>query len=74
MRRRLSLTLLAFLLIVAVVSQQYLSHRTRARRDASAGTRRDSLGRLDSASRADSVQAADTLCFASRIGLPCDPR
>jgi protoporphyrinogen oxidase len=30
--------------------------------------------RLDSAARADARQEADTMCFASRIGFPCDPR
>ena len=73
MRRRLSLALL--LILVAVASQQYLSHRARtASRLASARTPRDSLARVDSAARADSLQSVDTLCFASRIGLPCAPR
>jgi hypothetical protein len=76
MRRRLSLVLVAVLVVLAVVvSARYLSLRTRsADRIASTGPARDSLARLDSAARADARQEADTMCFASRIGLPCDPR
>jgi hypothetical protein len=73
MRRRLSLALLAVLVVLAaVVSARHLSPRTRE--VASAGGSRDSLARLDSASRADSREPADTMCFASRLFLPCDPR
>ena len=76
MRRRLSLVLVAILMALAVVaSYHYLSPRNRAAdRIASTGPGRDSLARLDSAARADARQGADTMCFASRIGLPCDPR
>ena len=76
MRRRLSLILVAVLVILMVVaSTLYLSLRSRgAGRIASTGPARDSLARLDSAARADARQEADTMCFASRIGLPCDPR
>jgi hypothetical protein len=76
MRRRLSLALLAVLVVLAaVVSVRHLSSRTSRQREvASAGTSRDSLARLDSASRADSREPADTMCFASRLFLPCDPR
>ena len=76
MRRRLSLVLVAVLVVLAVVvSAHYLSLRTRsADRIASTGPTHDSLARLDSAARADARQEADTMCFASRIGLPCDPR
>jgi hypothetical protein len=75
MRRRLSLVLVAVAVVLAVlVSAHYLSLRTRtAHRLASTRPAHDSLARLDSAARADARQA-DTLCFASRIGLPCDPR
>ena len=76
MRRRLSLALLAVLAVLAVVlSTRYLSPRNQAtRRVSAAGVPRDSLARLDSAARADSRENIDTMCLASRIGLPCDPR
>ena len=76
MHRRLSLALVAILVVLAVVtSYHYLSLRNRAGdKIVSTGSQRDSLGRLDSAARADARQEADTMCFASRIGLPCDPR
>jgi hypothetical protein len=76
MRRRFSLVLLAVLVVVAVfVSTHWLLHRARGvNRVASTSVARDSLARLDSAARAESREDADTMCFASRIGLPCDPR
>ena len=76
MRRRLSLTLLAVLVMLAIaVPWGYRSLRSHGvRRVASTGAPRDSLTRLDGTARADSQRAADTVCFASRIGLPCDPR
>jgi len=76
MRHRLSLTLLAILMVLAVVvSTRYLSPRNRAaRRVAAAGAPRDTLAEQDSAARAEARQSADTMCFASRLGLPCDPR
>ena len=76
MRRRLSLALLAVLVVLAVVvSTRYLSPRNRGMHQvASTSAARDSLATLDSAARADARQEADTMCFASRIGLPCDPR
>ena len=75
MRRRLSLALLTVLVVFAVImSTRYLSSRNQARRVASAGAPRDTLAEQDSAARADARQSADTMCFASRIGLPCDPR
>ena len=40
----------------------------------SAGEPRDSVARRDSAAHADARQDTDTMCFASRIGIPCDPR
>jgi hypothetical protein len=76
MRSRFSLVVAAVLVVLAfVASTHYLSSRTRDA-DGIASTRpaRDSLTRLDSATRADARQEADTMCFASRIGLPCDPR
>ena len=67
MRRRLSLVLFALLLIVvAVAGSQYVSSRRQAQRVANA--------RRDTTARADSAQVADTMCFASRLGFPCDPR
>jgi hypothetical protein len=76
MRRRFSLVLVAVLVVLAfVASTHYLSSRTRvADRIASTRPARASLARLDSATRADARQERDTMCFASRIGLPCDPR
>ena len=76
MRRRFSLALLAVLVLIAIVaSTRYVSLRNQAaRKIASAVQPRDSLAQLDSAARADARQNADTMCFASRIGLPCDPR
>ncbi len=76
MRRRVSLALFALLVVLAVVvSTYYLSPRNRAtQRLAAAGAPRDSLARLDSAAQADLRESIDTMCFAARIGLPCDPR
>jgi hypothetical protein len=76
MRRRLSLVLVAIFVVLAVVaSYLYLSPRNRvADRIASTGPERDSLARVDSAARADAREEVDTMCLASRIGLPCDPR
>jgi hypothetical protein len=76
MRRRLSLALLAVLVVLAVVvSSRYLSSRNQAaRRIASTSSPRDTLAEQDSAARAEARRSADTMCFASRIGLPCDPR
>ena len=76
MRRRFSLALLAVLIVLAVVvSNRYLLPRIRgSQKVASTGASRDSLARLDSAARAEARAEADTMCFASRIGLPCDPR
>jgi hypothetical protein len=76
MRRRSSLALLALLVILAIVaSTRYVSLRNQAAHTiASAGERRDSVARLDSAARADARRDIDTMCLASRIGLPCDPR
>lgn len=75
MRRRLSLILLGILVVLAVlVSTRYQSlGREGSRRVASSTTPRDSLATADSAA-ADARQEADTMCFASRFGLPCDPR
>lgn len=75
MRRRFSLALLAVLVVLAVVvSTRYRSPRNLTGRRVVAGAPRDSLARADSAAEADARRSADTLCFASRIFLPCDPR
>ena len=73
MRRRLSLALLAVLVALAVfVSTRYLSPGSRVTRKVAPVN--DSVARLDSAAKADAREAIDTMCFAARIGLPCDPR
>lgn len=76
MPRRLSLVLIAVLVVLAVLASTHsLSLGGRGgQRIASAGSARDSLARPDSAARAHARQEADTMCIASRIGLPCDPR
>jgi hypothetical protein len=76
MRRRLSLALLAFLVVFAVfVSTRYRSRGTRATpRVSTTGVLRDTSAALDSTAEANARQADDTMCFASRIGFPCDPR
>jgi hypothetical protein len=76
MRRRSTLALVAVLVVIAIVaSTRYVSLRNQAARTiTAAGEPRDSVARRDSAARADARQDADTMCFASRIGLPCDPR
>ena len=76
MRRRSSLVLLAVLAVIAIVAfSRYSSLRNQAAlRVTSAGKPLDSLARLDSAAQADAREAVDTMCFASRIGLSCDPR
>ena len=73
MRRRLSLALFAVLVILAVVvSTRYTSSRNRVTRRVTPAS--DSLARIDSAARADAREAIDTMCFASRVGLPCSPQ
>ena len=76
MRRRLSLALLAVVVIFAVfLSSRYRSRGTRAtHRVSTTGVLRDSSAALDSVAEANARQADDTMCFASRIGFPCDPR
>ncbi len=69
MRRRLSLTLLALLVVVLVFAAGYVAGNRTGRRIASA----DTLAQLDSAAQAR-ARAADTMCVAARFGLPCDPR
>ncbi|MEO8578089.1 MAG: hypothetical protein ABI556_15370 [Gemmatimonadales bacterium] len=75
MRRRLSLALLTLVTVLAIVIvASYVSRRnTPAARTASSGVARDSTAAADSAVEEASRQNQDTMCFASRIGLPCDP-
>ena len=73
MRRRLSLALLTVVAFFAIVlATRYLSPGTRAANRVASTGGSDSLARLDSAARGEPQQ--DTMCFASRVGLPCDPR
>lgn len=69
MRRRVSLTLIAFLVVIVMLIgarfQWARSHRST--RTAMTATQRDSL--RDSSAR---ESEPDTACFASRLGLPCD--
>jgi hypothetical protein len=76
MRRRLSLVLLAiFVVFAGVAIKHYLSSKARrGDRIASTAAPKDSLAILDSIARADARREADTMCLASRVGLPCDPR
>ena len=72
MRRRLSLALLTVVAFFAIViATRYLSPGTRGANRVASTAGRDSLAALDSADRGEPLQ--DTMCFASRIGLPCNP-
>ena len=74
MRRRLSLALLAVFVILGVIaSMRSLSPRTRAASIVAPAASGDTIARVDSAAESE-PRNADTLCLASRIGLPCDPR
>ena len=68
--RRVSLTLIAFVIVIVVLLgaryQWQRAHRT-PRAPVSA-TQRDSVRRDTTA---EETQPADTMCLASRIGLPC---
>ena len=70
MRRRFSLLVVVVLVVIALAASTfYLSSKTRgANRVATTRAAGDSTARPDSAAR----QEPDTMCFASRIGLPCD--
>ena len=70
--RRVSLTLLAFVLVlVMLVGARYQWARShRLHRRAITTARQDSL-RRDSATSGVN-EPADTMCLASRIGFPCD--
>ncbi len=76
MRRRFSLALLAVFVIMAVVisTRRVGSRNQTARRAVSSNAPHDSLARADSAAEVEARHSADTMCFASRIFLPCDPR
>ena len=67
MRRRILLGLLTVITVLAVlISTQYV----RRANTVVPATTRDSL-KVDSAARAEARASADTMCFASKIGLPC---
>jgi hypothetical protein len=73
MRRRLSLALLAVLVVLMVfASTRYLSDGNQAARSP-AREAPDTLTRPDSGTRVDVPQDVDTMCIASRFGLPCNP-
>ena len=71
MRRPLSLALLSLVVVFGIIASiHYLSPGARpAARVAAA----DSIAQLDSAAETE-PPVDDTMCVASRIGLPCDPR
>ena len=74
MRRHISLALLAVFVILGVVaSMRSLSSKTRAASIVASAASDDTITRVDSATESE-PRYADTLCLASRIGLPCDPR
>lgn len=72
MHRRVSLTLIAFIMmIVVLIGARY--QWARSHRTGSLGvnvSQRDSL-RRDSIANGE-AEPADTMCFASRLGFPCD--
>ena len=73
MRRRLLLAVLTAVVVFAILlASRYLAPGTRGERAVSTASSRDTLANADSARRA-SAQEQDTMCFASRIGLPCNP-
>ena len=76
MRRRVSLLVLAVLVLVAVYAYgRYTALRPRAPRGViTVHSSQDTLAQQDSAARADAREAVDTMCIAGRFGLPCDPR
>ena len=67
--RRVSITLLALLIVLVVlVGLRYQWTRShRANRSTVTMSQRDSLHRDSTAN-----EPADTTCFASRLGFPCD--
>jgi hypothetical protein len=74
MRRRLSLALLTALAFFAIVMvTRHLSPGARAANKVASPDARDSVARRDSARRASAAEDYDPPCFASRIGLPCNP-
>jgi hypothetical protein len=75
MRRRISLLLLAAIVLLAVIAYaRRMSLRPHSQRGHITVQAQDSLAQQDSAARADARRDADTMCIASRFGLPCDPR
>jgi hypothetical protein len=75
MRRPFSLALLAVLVALAFVAFTHFVPRPRtSTKIASASVAADTVARLDSTQGAAPPPEADTMCLASRIGFPCDPR
>ena len=76
MRRRVSLFLLAVLVLLVVYGYaRYMSLRPATPRGViTVHSPQDTLAQQDSAARADAREAVDTMCIAGRFGLPCDPR
>jgi hypothetical protein len=76
MRRRVSLLVLAVLVLLAVYGYaRYMALRPRTPRGVSTvHSPQDTLAQQDSAARAAAREAVDTMCIAGRFGLPCDPR
>ncbi|HET9634454.1 MAG TPA: hypothetical protein VFP26_00870 [Gemmatimonadaceae bacterium] len=71
MRRRALLSLIAFVVVIVVLigaryqwARAHRSVRTAATTSQQDSVRRDSL--------ANERDPGDTLCFASKLGLPCD--
>ena len=68
--RRVSLTLLGFVLVLVVlVGMRYQWAKTHRPARAVSTSQRDSLHRDTTA---NGSEPADTMCLASRIGFPCD--
>ena len=76
MRRRVSLLVLAVLVLLAVYAYgRYTALRPRGpRRVITVHSPQDTVRQQDSAARAAAREAVDTMCIAGRFGLPCDPR
>jgi hypothetical protein len=69
--RRVSLTLIAFVVVVVVLlGARYQWARAHRPRTAETTAQRDSLRRDTTRT---SAEPADTMCMAHRLGFPCDP-
>lgn len=76
MRRHPFIVLLVALVFIAIVgfARDVWLRNQSARGTVATGNPGDSIARQDSAAQNDVRQTSDTMCIASRIGLPCDPR